>query len=144
MPHQWVTFTPKIRVPAKIMGSGERACVRFFHAPVKKCLSIGVSEIEKTKKSQSHQISAKVLILNAPPMSDVHTKNQPPISENGLGRACLRPWFLLQDTAVFTAGRCFWAIPALLEGPSHKKTYSTMSGPHFGCLWLSKNVDYSV
>ena len=57
--------------------------------------SIGVTEIEKTKKSQSHQISAKVLILNAPPKSDIHTKNQPPSSKNVLGRACLRPWFLL-------------------------------------------------
>ena len=56
-------------------------------------LSIGVSEIEKTKKRQSHPISAKVMILNAPPMSDVHTKNQPPSSKNGLGRACLRPFF---------------------------------------------------
>ena len=54
-------------------------------------LSIGVSEIEKTKKRQSHQISAKVLILNAPPMSDVHTKNQRPSSKNGLGRAGPRP-----------------------------------------------------
>ena len=59
-------------------------------------LSIGVSEIEKMKNRQSHQISAKVLILNAPPMGDVHTKNQGPTSKNGLGRACLRPWFLLQ------------------------------------------------
>ena len=92
MPHQWVTFTPKISVLAPKMGSGERACVRFFHAPVKKCLSIGVSEIGKMKKRQSHRISAKVLILNAPPMSDVHTKNQRPSSKNGLGRACLRPW----------------------------------------------------
>ena len=32
-------------------------------------LSIVVSEIEKTKKRQSHQAYAKVLILNAPPMS---------------------------------------------------------------------------
>ena len=57
------------------------------------CLSIGVSEIEKMKKRQSHQISAKVLILNVPPMSDVHTKNQRPSSKNGLGRACLRRGF---------------------------------------------------
>ena len=54
------------------------------------CLSIGVSEIEKTKNRQSHQISAKVLILNAPPMGDVHTKNQLPVSKNGLVRAGLR------------------------------------------------------
>ena len=59
----------------------------------KKCLSIGVLEIEKTKKRQSHQISAKVLILNAPPMSDVHTKNQGPSSKNGLVRAGPRPFF---------------------------------------------------
>ena len=62
----------------------------------KKCFSIGVLEIEKTKKRQSHQISAKILILNAPPMSDVHTKNQRPSSKNGLGRAYPRPWFLLE------------------------------------------------
>ena len=57
------------------------------------CLSIGVSEIEKTKKRQSHRISAKVLILIAPPMSDVHTKNQGPSSKNGLVRAYPRPFF---------------------------------------------------
>ena len=42
---------------------------------------------------QSHRISAKVLILNAHPMSDIHTKNQRPSSKNGLVRACLRPFF---------------------------------------------------
>ena len=83
-----MTFTPKISVLAQKMGSGERARVRFFQ---KICLSVGVSEIEKTKKRQSHRISAKILILNAPPMTDVHTKNQSPTSKNGLGRACLRP-----------------------------------------------------
>ena len=57
------------------------------------CLSIGVSEIEETKKRQSHQISAKVLILIAPPMSDVHTKKQRPSSKNGLVRAGPRPLF---------------------------------------------------
>ena len=31
MPHQWVTFTPKISVLAQKMGSGERACVRGFY-----------------------------------------------------------------------------------------------------------------
>ena len=42
------------------------------------------------KKRQSVRISAKVLILNAPPMGDVHTKNQLPVSKNGLVRAGLR------------------------------------------------------
>ena len=45
---------------------------------------------EKTKKRQSHRISTKVLILNAPPMGDVHAKNQRPSSKNGLVRAGLR------------------------------------------------------
>ena len=45
---------------------------------------------KKTKKRQRHRISAKVLILNAPPMGDVHTKNQRPVSKNGLVRAGLR------------------------------------------------------
>ena len=85
-----MTFTPKIGVLAQKMGSGERARVRFFQ---KICLSVGVSEIEKTKKRQSHRISAKILILNAPPMSDVHTKNQRPSSKNGLVRAGPRPFF---------------------------------------------------
>merc|ERR1711954_256959 len=56
-------------------------------------LRVGVSEIEKTKKRQSHRISAKKLILNAPPMNDVHTKNQSPSSKNGLVRAGPRPFF---------------------------------------------------
>ena len=73
-----MTFTPKIGVLAQKMGSGERARVRFFQ---KIRLRVGVSEIEKTKKRQSHRISTKVLILNAPPMSDIHTRNQPPSSK---------------------------------------------------------------
>ena len=85
-----MTFTPKFGVLAQEMGSGERACVRFFK---KICLRVGVSEIEKTKKRQSHRISAKKLILNAPPMNDVHTKNQGPSSKNGLVRAYPRPFF---------------------------------------------------
>ena len=72
------------------MGSWERARVRFFQ---KIRFRVGVSEIEKTKKRQSHRISAKILILNAPPMSDVHTKNQRPSSKNGLVRAGPRPFF---------------------------------------------------
>ena len=88
LPHQWVTFTPKIRVLAQKMGLWERARVRFFQ---KIRLRVGVSEIEKTKKRQSHRISAKVLTLNAPPMSDIHTKNQRPSSKMGSWeRACVR------------------------------------------------------
>ena len=45
---------------------------------------------QKTKKRQSHRISTKVLILNVPPMGDVHAKNQRPSSKNGLVRAGLR------------------------------------------------------
>ena len=45
---------------------------------------------QKMKKRQSVPISPKILILNAPPMNDVHTKNQPPSSKNGLVRAGLR------------------------------------------------------
>ena len=90
LPHQWMTFTPKISVLAQKMGSWERACVRFFQ---KIRFRVGVSEIQKTKKRQSLRISAKKLILNAPPMNDVHTKNQSPSSKNGLVRAGPRPLF---------------------------------------------------
>ena len=80
----------------KILAEIRRLCLFFVFSisdtPIlRHAYSVGVSEIEKTKKRQSHQISAKVLILIAPPMSDVHTKNQRPSSKNGLGRACLRP-----------------------------------------------------
>ena len=62
-------------VPLGIEGSHERDIHLFFG---------------KMKKRQSHRITAKNLILNAPPMGDVHTKNQRPVSKNGLVRAGLR------------------------------------------------------
>ena len=83
-------------VHTKNQGPGSKnGLVRAYPRPFfqKIRLSVGVLEIEKMKKKQSHRISAKILILNAPPMSDIHTKNQGPSSKNGLVRAYPRPFF---------------------------------------------------